>query len=99
MSKKILERDVVEYCRKRVAAYGGEMRKVKWEGRRSAPDWLIMLPGARPGVVGRHFYCEFKAPGKHPTDAQYREIYRMQNAGMLVCVFASFASVDELLPL
>ena len=38
------ERDVEDYLVKRVKAMGGEVRKVKWIGRNSAPDRLVMLP-------------------------------------------------------
>lgn len=98
MSKKILERDIVEYCRKRVAAYGGEMRKVKWEGRRSAPDWLIMLP-ANTRREGRALFVEFKAPGKHPTEAQQRELNLMRRSGLSATYFNSFDHVDCAFPL
>ena len=40
----MLERDVEDYLVKRVKAMGGEVRKVKWIGRRGAPDRLVMLP-------------------------------------------------------
>lgn len=35
---------VEEHLVKRVRELGGEVRKVKWIGRRNAPDRLIMLP-------------------------------------------------------
>lgn len=92
MSKKILERDVVEYCQKRIAAYGGEMRKVKWEGRRSAPDWLIL-------VKGRAVFVEFKRPGKHPTAAQQRELDRLRNSGLAANYYNCFEHVDMAFPL
>lgn len=38
------ERDIEAYMVKRVKAMGGEVRKVKWIGRRGAPDRLVMLP-------------------------------------------------------
>lgn len=38
------ERDIEAYLVERVKAMGGEVRKVKWIGRNSAPDRLVMLP-------------------------------------------------------
>ncbi len=38
------ESDVEDYLVKRVKAMGGEVRKVQWIGRNSAPDRLVMLP-------------------------------------------------------
>jgi len=40
----MLESNVEDYLVKRVTALGGEVRKVKWIGRKSAPDRLVMLP-------------------------------------------------------
>lgn len=40
----MLEAKVEEFLVKRVKALGGEVRKVKWIGRKSAPDRLVMLP-------------------------------------------------------
>lgn len=45
------ERDIEQYLVKRVKAMGGEVRKVKWIGRRGAPDRLVMLPADRGLVV------------------------------------------------
>lgn len=38
------ERDIEKYLVERVKALGGEVRKVQWVGRKSAPDRLVMLP-------------------------------------------------------
>lgn len=38
------ERDIEAYLVERVRELGGEIRKVKWIGRRGAPDRLVMLP-------------------------------------------------------
>lgn len=37
------ERDIEKYLVERVKALGGEVRKVQWVGRKSAPDRLVML--------------------------------------------------------
>ena len=49
----MLERDIEDYLVKRVNELGGEVRKVKWVGRRSAPDRLVMLP-AQTAQVRTH---------------------------------------------
>ena len=41
------ERDIEDYLVKRVKAMGGEVRKVQWIGRNSAPDRLVMLPAVK----------------------------------------------------
>lgn len=38
------ESQIEKYLVKRVKELGGEVRKVQWVGRRSAPDRLVMLP-------------------------------------------------------
>ena len=38
------ERGIEKYLVERVKALGGEVRKVQWVGRKSAPDRLVMLP-------------------------------------------------------
>lgn len=78
----MLEREVKAYLLKRVKELGGEARKVRWEGRRNAPDWRVMIPGHQP------FWLELKAMGEKPTAAQTREAQRM---GALdeICEWAS----------
>jgi hypothetical protein len=44
-ARRLLERDIEAHLVKRVKALGGEVRKVQWVGRASAPDRLVMLPG------------------------------------------------------
>jgi len=38
------ESQIEDYLTKLVKELGGEVRKVQWVGRRSAPDRLVMLP-------------------------------------------------------
>lgn len=84
------ERDIEEYLCARVRAMGGEVRKVRWVGRNSAPDRRVMLPG-------RCCWVELKAPGKVPTRAQLREHARMRAAGERVEVVDSLAQVYKVL--
>jgi hypothetical protein len=93
--KTINERDVVKAMKLRVKEFGGEMRKVRWEGRKNAPDWLIMMPGDED-FGGLSFFAEFKKPGEEPTPAQLREINRMRNCGLRVLVISTLKQVEEI---
>lgn len=85
----IKERDIEKYLKKRVAEEGGEVRRVKWQGRRGAPDDVIFLNGA-------HF-AECKAPGKTPDDHQEREHKRMYKNGVRVFIIDSYHAVDSVI--
>lgn len=65
---------VEDYFVERVKSHGGEVRKLKWIGRRNAPDRFVIL-GGKVALV------ELKRPGKQPTEAQYRELNRLLEAG------------------
>lgn len=96
------ERDIEDYLVKRVNAMGGEVRKVKWIGRRGAPDRLVMLepivdPTADAGVQERTCWVELKAPGEKAKPHQAREHERMRAMGQRVVVIDSLAGVEELL--
>lgn len=106
----MLERDVEAYLVKRVEELGGEVRKVKWIGRRGAPDRLVMLPFAwRPYANIGHpppqtVWVELKRPGlaaTFPNNAherqQHREHERMRAMGQRVVVIDSIEGVEELL--
>lgn len=101
------ERDVEKYLVKRVKELGGEVRKVKWIGRRSAPDRLVMLPEI-PHIgyimIAQTIWIEVKAPGLAASfplgaheQAQHREHERMRKMGQRVEVVDSYARVDEVL--
>ena len=85
------EHDIESYLVSRVDALGGEVRKVKWIGRRGAPDRFVMLPGRRA------FWVELKAPGQKAKPHQIREHGRMRVKGEIVHVIDSIAGVDEVL--
>ncbi len=84
------ERDVERYLVRQVKTAGGEVRKVKWLGRRGAPDRLAMLPGFSVWV-------EVKAPGVPLKKHQQREHERMRRMGQTVAVIDSVAGVDQLI--
>jgi len=94
------ERDIEHYLAKRVKAMGGEVRKVKWIGRRGAPDRLVMLPVHQAlgawSWPGATIWVELKAPGKKTEPHQAREHARMRAMGQCVAVVDSLAGVDAL---
>lgn len=84
------ESDIESYLVERVKSLGGEVRKVKWIGRNSAPDRVVMLPDLTVWV-------ELKAPGEKCRPNQIREHERMRRMGQRVEVIDSFDGVDALL--
>jgi len=84
------ERDIEQYLVQRVKAMGGEVRKVRWVGRRGAPDRLVMLPNLTVWV-------ELKSPGKTPEPHQVREHDRMRAMGQRIAVIDSLNAVEALL--
>lgn len=65
-------------------------RKVKWIGRRNAPDKLYSRKDTGP------FFVEFKKTGEKPNVTQAREIQRMRDAGITVHTIDSIRGVREL---
>lgn len=86
------ESDIEQYLVKQVKALGGEVRKVKWIGRRGAPDRLVMLPGREVSV-----WVELKATGEKLKPHQAREHARMERMGQTLVVIDSIDGVEELL--
>lgn len=104
------ESTIERYLVRRVKALGGEVRKVTWQGRRGAPDRLVMLPPLlvrevkKPGVqtiaIARDAlscWVELKAPGEKPEPHQKREHERLRKVGQRVVVIDSIEGVDALL--
>lgn len=87
---KVRESEVEDYLVKCVKKLRGEVRKVKWIGRRGAPDRFVM-------VCGLNFFVELKAPGKKPNEQQQREIKSLKSRDVAVYVVDSTKAVDELL--
>ena len=97
---------IEKYLVKQVKAVGGEVRKVQWIGRNSAPDRVVMLPSKRMAQTidcawcnpqGLTVWVELKAPGVEPEPHQLREHKRMRLVGQTVLVIDSLEGVDELL--
>lgn len=107
--RRLRESDIEAYLNKRVKELGGESRKVRWVGRNSAPDRIVMLPRllwpatdtiAKPKTI----WIEVKAPGKGATfpanaheRAQFREHERMRKMGQRVEVVDSYERIEEIL--
>ncbi len=87
----MIEATVEQYLVKRVLELKGEIRKVKWIGRRNAPDRFVCIPG-RPA-----FLVECKAPGHKPRIGQQREIDRLRMLGMRVEVVDNMHAIDQIL--
>ena len=81
---KDVETPTIEYAERR----GFEYRKVKWVGRRGAPDNLF---GDPTGQQVPPFFVEFKAPGKKPRRDQWREIHGLRAWGFRVYVIDTAA--------
>lgn len=89
------ESSVEDYLCDRTKELGGEVRKVTWLGRKSAPDRLILLNGQHPLV-------EVKRPPhngrrEEPRPDQLREHKKLRAAGFEVHVIDTKEGVDELL--
>lgn len=91
---------IEQYLVDQVKALGGEVRKVKWIGRRGAPDRVVMLPGCVRfgGDDSRQpVWVELKAPGEKAKPHQVREHNRMRDMGQQVVVIDSIEGVNALL--
>lgn len=79
------------YLRKRVKAEHGEIRKLKWIGRRGAPDDLIWWAGPRMAFV------EVKSPYGKLSPLQVQEISRLRKDGFAVYVVHNFEEIDAMI--
>lgn len=90
------ESQLEAYLVERVKALGGEVRKVKWIGRRGAPDRLVMLPYEHV-IFNTAIWVELKSPGEKPKPHQAREHERLRKMGQRVEVIDSIEGVNKLL--
>jgi len=86
------EAKIEDYLRKQVKAHGGQIRKIRWIGRRGAADNLIWWRFPRCALV------EVKAPGEMIDwrSAQGREFLRMSSQGWPIYSVSSTGAVDAL---
>ena len=85
------ESDIERYLVRRAKECGGEVRKLKWIGRRGAPDRVVMLPG------GLLYWVELKAQGQKAAPHQAREHVRMLKMGQRVLVLDTLEKIDRVL--
>ena len=84
------EADVVKHLKKVVREMGGDTRKARWEGRKHAPDRLILLPR-----LFANCWVETKASDVKAREGQLREHVRMRASGIKVFVLDSVEAVDN----
>lgn len=85
------EAHVEHHLVKRAKAEGGEVRKLRWIGRKSAPDRFLSLPHAAKSM----WLVELKRPGEDLRDDQAREHRRLRDAGCNVVMLNSIQAVDD----
>lgn len=100
----MIEATIEAYLDTRIKALGGETRKVKWPGRRGAPDRMVLLPPRAYGwprfFLARHPLVELKRPkGGVLEPHQVREHERLRAAGFEVLVLWSIEDIDREFPL
>jgi hypothetical protein len=97
------EGKVRAHLRKQALAAGFEHRKLKWIGRRGAPDELIFWPwettrsvdlDGPPLVIA---LVEVKRDGEQPEPHQQREIDRLRKAGFYVEVVDTIDACDKVI--
>ena len=85
------ESDLTDELRRLARLDGAFLRKVNWEGRVNAPDWLL-----KRSVWKRPVFVELKAPGAKPNPGQVREFNEMRGQGMEIHVVDSMQSLWNL---
>lgn len=91
MKNKLRESDIETYLVQQWECAGGEVRKVKWIGRHSAPDRMLLAPN---GII---IFVELKKPHEVVTAKQKREHARLTAVGQKVYVINSLRNVDYLI--
>lgn len=81
------ESDIETYLVHQVKANGGATRKLRWIGRRHAPDRVILLNGV-------HF-VECKAPGEKLRKGQQQEADILRYYGVSVWEVSKLEEVDN----
>lgn len=87
----VKERDIERYLIDQVKRHGGLFRKLKWIGRKSAPDRFISF-----NDYGS-FLVEVKRPGETWQKSQKREAKRLRAAGTEVALVCSVEDVNMLI--
>lgn len=79
------------HLKRQVKAQGGWCRKLKWESRRGAPDWLVSFGFPRVALV------EVKAGNDVLSPLQLREIDRLRADGWAVYVVKNERDIDRMI--
>lgn len=94
----MIEATVERHLVKMVKRAGGEIRKVRWIGRRGAPDRLVLMKHPFSIKLAAHstchFFVELKRPGGTLRPEQEREHTILRESGITVLVFDSKDSID-----
>ncbi len=86
------EGKVKNHLRRRIKQLGGEVRFVRWIGRHSAPDTLVLLDDIPPTLV------ETKAKDGELSGGQKREFARLRRYGFRVLVLPTTEAIDHEFP-
>jgi len=89
VKESVVERHLV----RRVGKMDGEVFKIKFIGRRGAPDRLVLFPD------GESHWVELKAPGKKAAPHQARVHAVLHGMLQSVLVLDSIEAVDRAFPL
>jgi hypothetical protein len=93
MVTKVIRESVVEkHLVSRIASLGGMTRKLKWVGKRGAPDRLVILHG-------HVYFIELKRPKGTPDPLQVLELARINNHGGTAITLDSVEAIDNWLHL
>lgn len=79
----MIESTIEDYGNELAKQHGYFYRKLKWIGRKSAPDRFYSRDDTGP------FLVEYKKPGESPTEIQQREHERLRQHGTPVFVISS----------
>ena len=86
---QVRESQVEDAFCQRVKDLGGLALKFTSPARRSVPDRLVLMPGARAS------FCELKRPGEKPSESQHREHERLRALGFRVDVIDNIADAKN----
>lgn len=89
----MLEKDIESRGCKYAKERGWLTYKFTSPARRSVPDRIFISP------TGMVVFIEMKAPGKKPTEGQWREIKRLRDNGCMVLVMDSVDQIKTLVDL
>ena len=84
------ESKVEDYLDRRVIELGGITRKIRYIGRRSCPDRLVLFPD-----LGMYALIECKRPATDLTFLQEREAKRLSKSGLKVYRCRTYDEVDD----